>query len=78
MLTQEERQRVRYIANIANGMQVGSVLNANGCMHGSTGRAVTVDPGRRNLLDYGSYLQEMLPKYIQQTQLTHGYVLMWT
>lgn len=25
-----------------------------------------------NLLDFGKYVQEMLPKFVQQTQVTYG------
>ena len=34
--------------------------------------AVTVDEKRNNLMEFGRYLQEMLPKYVQQAQITHG------
>ena len=27
---------------------------------------------KSNLLDFGKYVQEMLPKYVQQTQVTYG------
>ncbi len=32
---------------------------------------VTVD-NRSSLMEFGQYVQEMLPKYVQQTQITHG------
>ena len=35
---------------------------------------VAVDVQRSTLTEYGRYLQEVLPKYIQQAQITHGYV----
>lgn len=35
---------------------------------------VAVDVQRSTLMEYGRYLQEVLPKYIQQAQITHGYV----
>lgn len=35
---------------------------------------VAVDVQRSTLMEYGWYLQEVLPKYIQQAQITHGYV----
>ena len=34
--------------------------------------AVTVDEKRNNLMEFGRYVQEMLPKYVQQAQITHG------
>ena len=36
--------------------------------------AVAVGVQRSTLTEYGRYLQEVLPKYIQQAQITHGYV----
>ena len=34
--------------------------------------AVTVDEKRNSLMEFGRYVQEMLPKYVQQAQITHG------
>ena len=33
--------------------------------------AVAVDEKRNSLMEFGRYVQEMLPKYVQQAQITH-------
>lgn len=39
----------------------------------SATRAAT-DVARNNLVEFGRYVQEMMPKYIQLTQITYRYV----
>ena len=34
--------------------------------------AVAVDEKRTNLMEFGRYVQEMLPKFVQHAQITHG------
>ena len=34
--------------------------------------AVAVDEKRTSLMEFGRYVQEMLPKYVQQAQISHG------
>lgn len=34
------------------------------------GSSAVADTTRSNLSDFGRYVQEMLPKYVQQTQIT--------
>ena len=36
--------------------------------------AVAVDEKRTNLMEFGRYVQEMLPKFVQHAQITHRYV----
>ena len=57
------------------------VYGLSTCMHTSSDTsscfvtesvAVTVDEKRNNLMEFGRYVQEMLPKYVQQAQITHG------
>ena len=36
--------------------------------------AIAVDEKRTNLMEFGRYVQEMLPKFVQHAQITHRYV----
>lgn len=38
----------------------------------NTANKVLVDTRRDNLMEFGRYVQEMLPKYVQQTQITYS------
>lgn len=44
------------------------------CLRRPATRAVT-ESARNNLVDFGRYVQEMMPKYVQLTQITSRYVL---
>ena len=35
-------------------------------------KAVAVDEKRTSLMDFGRYVQEMMPKFVQHAQITHG------
>lgn len=37
--------------------------------------AVAVDEKRNNLMEFGRYVQEMLPKFVQHAQITHRYIV---
>lgn len=43
-------------------------------LHPPATRAVT-ESKRNNLMDFGRYVQEMMPKYVQLTQITYRCVL---
>ena len=36
----------------------------------TAGSVAVADTARSNLADFGRYVQEMLPKFVQQTQIT--------
>ena len=36
--------------------------------------AVAVDEKRNNLMEFGRYVQEILPKFVQHAQITHRYM----
>ena len=35
-------------------------------------KAVAVDGKRTSLMEFGRYVQEMMPKFVQHAQITHG------
>lgn len=43
----------------------------------STASSAVTDNARSNLVEFGRYVQEMMPKYVQLTQITYRYMYMY-